>query len=252
MRTRARPLLGTLVAIRAEATDAAIDAAFEAIARVHRLMNAHSDAGDVAAINAQAWRRPVTVDAWTFRVLAMALRVGRASGGAFDPTLGRGATYEDIVLLPGRRVSLRRRARLDLGGIAKGFAVDRAVEVLKRSAALAGCVNAGGDLRFFGEAPQVARVRLPSEPSLSVALTTARERAFATSGSYFGGRHVDARCGRRLRLQCSITVGAASCMVADALTKAVAAVGPVPGLLARFRAQAYLVDGQGTIHAPRR
>jgi len=251
VRTRARPLLGTIVAIRAEATDAAIDAAFGAVARVHALMSAHSDAGDIAAVNAGAWRRPVTVDAWTFRVLAAALRIGRASGGAFDPTLGRGATYADVELLPDRRVRLRRRARLDLGGIAKGLAVDRAVEVLRRWGAPAGCVNAGGDLRFFGNTPQVARVRLPSAPSLSVALPAAREQAFATSGAYFGGTHVDPRDGRRLRLRGSVTVSAHSCMLADALTKAVAAAGRAPGLLARFRARAYLVDGRGTLHAPR-
>ena len=252
MKNRARPLLGTIVAIRADATHAAIDAAFKAIERVHFLMNAHSSAGDIAAINRTACRRPVPVHAWTFRVLAAALRISRASAGAFDPTLGRGATHEDIVLLPGRRVRLRRRARLDLGGIAKGFAVDRAVEALRRHGARAGCVNAGGDLRLFGRAPQVVRVRLPSEPSASVVLATARERAFATSAAYFGGMHIDARRGRRLRLQSSITVSAPSCMVADALTKAVAAAGPMPDLLARFRAQAYLVDGQGAIHAPRR
>lgn len=252
MRSRARALLGTIVAIRAEASDRVIDAGFAVVARVHELMNAHSDAGDLAAINAGAWRRPVAVDAWTYRVLACALRISRASSGAFDPTLGRGATYEDIALLPGRRVHLRRRARLDLGGIAKGFAVDRAVASLRRHGARAGCVNAGGDLRLFGGSPHTVRVRLPSAPSLCVALPAARERAFATSAAYFGAVHVDARRGRRLLLSSSITVSAPSCMVADALTKAIAAVGPAPGLLARFRAQAYLVDEQGAIHAPRR
>lgn len=251
MKTRARPLLGTIVAIRAEASDRAIEAAFHAVARVHELMNAHSDAGDIAALNAGAWRRPVAVHAWTFRVLAAALAIGRASRGAFDPTLGRGATYEDIALLPGQRVRLRRQARLDLGGIAKGFAVDQAVRRLRRLGARAGSVNAGGDLRLFGETLQTVRVRLPAAPELSIPLATATSRAFATSAGYFGAAHIDARRGRRLRLQSSITVSADSCMVADALTKAVCAMGPEPRLLRRFRARAYLVDARGALYEAR-
>ena len=66
-------------------------------------------------------------------VLRRAQAVSRASRGAFDVTLGRlGARYRDIALLPGRRVQLRRRASLDLGGIAKGFAVDEAFDSLGR------------------------------------------------------------------------------------------------------------------------
>lgn len=251
MNRRARPLLGTIVSIHADATPIAMETAFEAIARVHFLMNAHSDSGDLAAINRESWRRPVHVHAWTFRVLAMARAVSRASAGAFDPTLGRGATHEDVVLLPGRRIRLRRKARLDLGGIAKGFAVDRAVAALRRCGVQAGCVNAGGDLRVFGEASRTIRVRLPADPALSVPVATARERAFATSAAYFGGEHVDARNGHRLRLQSSITVSAPSCMVADALTKAVSAIGPQAGLLRSFGAQAYLVDERGAVYAAR-
>ena len=252
MISRARPLLGTIVSIRTDATEDAVSRAFAAVQRVHGLMSAHSIAGDLAEINREAHRRPVAVDPWTFEVLSRAVEVSAASDGAFDVTLGHaGASFRDVELLDGHRVRLRREARLDLGGIAKGFAVDRAVDVLRYSGATCGSVNAGGDLRIFGGSPQTVRVRLPCDPQLSVALPEVREQAFATSASYFGADLTDPRTGRPMGLQASVTVSAASCIVADALTKAVAALGPLPALLERFAARAFLVDREGNLYAAR-
>ena len=251
MTERARPLLGTLVSIRADGNESAVTSAFALVEQVHRLMSAHSDEGDLARINRLAHRHPVRVHPWTYRVLSMARAVSCASNGAFDPTLGRKATWRDIELLPGRKVRLARRARLDLGGIAKGFAVDVAVAALQKRGASQGSVNAGGDLAVFGKRPQLVRVRVPGDPRLAVPLARTRALAFATSGSYFSDELVDTRDGGALRLGHSITVSARSCMVADALTKAIAALGPQRALLARFAARAYLVDQRGTVHTPR-
>ena len=252
MINRARPLLGTIVSIRADAPEAAVRAAFAAIESVHRLMSPHSEIGDLARINRQAHRRSVRVHPWTFEVLGCARAVSDASAGAFDVTLGRlGASYTDVLLLPDRRVRLRRHAQLDLGGIAKGFAVDRAVDALRRFGAQSGSVNAGGDLRVFGDLPQTVRVRLPGAPSLAARLFEVREQSLATSGSYFGSLQEDPRCGRELCSDYSVTVCAPTCVLADALTKAVAAVGPRPRLLGPFRAHAYLLDRNGGLHAAR-
>jgi thiamine biosynthesis lipoprotein len=244
-------MLGTLVSIRTDGDESAVASAFALVEQVHRLMSAHSDEGDLARINRLAHGHAVRVHPWTYRVLRMARTVSRASGGAFDPTLGRNASWRDIELLPGSKVRLARRARLSLGGIAKGFAVDVAVAALQRRGASQGSVNAGGDLAVFGKRPQLVRVRVPGNPRLAVPLARTRARAFATSGSYFRDELVDARDGRALRIGHSITVGARSCMVADALTKAVGVLGPQRALLARFAAQAYLVDRDGTLHTPR-
>ena len=252
MISRARPLLGTIVSIRASAEERALVRAFGAIERVHALMSAHSERGDVARINREAHRRPVRVHPWTMEVLRCAHAVSDASRGAFDVTLGRlGASWEDVLLLPDRRVRLRRPAMLDLGGVAKGFAVDLAVRTLRRLRARAGSVNAGGDLRVFGDAEQMIRLRLPGAAAAAAPLFAMREGSCATSGSYFGSRQVDARDGSELCSDYSITVCASSCMLADALTKAVAAIGPQPGLLQRFGAHAYLVDRSGMLYAAR-
>ncbi len=252
MISRARPLLGTLVCIRADAAGAVVDDAFAAIARVHALMSVQDEESELARINREAHVKAVRVHPWTFEVLALAQRFARATAGAFDATLGhRGATYRDVLLGPGRRVALRRPARLDLGGIAKGFAVDRAVSVLRRHGATRGCVNAGGDLRLFGNAPQPVEVRLPSAPEQCVRIESTRYGAYATSAGYYQAEVLDPRTQRRLCADSSVTVTAASCAVADALTKAVAALGPVPGVLARFGASAYLLDKRGVLHAAR-
>ncbi|HEY3076504.1 MAG TPA: FAD:protein FMN transferase [Burkholderiales bacterium] len=251
MISRARLLLGTLVSIRADCSEDLLAAAFAAIERVHHLMNVHSSDGDLAHINREAHRRSVSVDPWTFDVLKKARAVSEASDGAFDITLGQfGACFADVELLAVNRVRLRRRARLDLSGIAKGFAVDRAVEALRRGGARSGSVNAGGDLRVFGKR-QTVRVRLPGAPQLSLALPLVREAAFATSGRYYGSHCHDPLTGAEVGGSWSVTVCAKSCVVADALTKAVAIAGPLPGLLRRFQARAFAIDGQGNLHAPR-
>jgi thiamine biosynthesis lipoprotein len=252
MISRARAILGTLVSIRADASESAMRAAFERVTKVHALMNPHGGDSDLELIRRAAHLRTVQVHSWTYQVLCLARLLWQASAGAFDVTLGAGgASSADLLLLGGNRLRSRRRLCIDLGGIAKGFAVDQAVAALRRAGATRGCVNAGGDLRLFGEAEQVVRVRLPGSPHLALPLVRARERAFATSGSYFGTLHTDVRSGKQLRADYSITVAAPTCMLADALTKPVAALGPRASLLSRFDANAYLLDGNGQLHASR-
>jgi len=247
---RARPLLGTIVSISADAKPAHVEAAFAAVERVHALMNFHSRDSDVARINRAGHRTSVRVDPWTFAVLAQAIRISRRSEGAFDVVVpGTGARHSDIVLETGCRVRLRRKASIDLGGIAKGFAVDAAIDTLEASGAKGGSANAGGDLRFFGVWEGPVRVRAPGAPATAVCLPPVRQRAFATSAAYFGARLSDPRTGRPSGLDWSVTVAAATCLVADALTKAVALLGPLGSLLKTFDASAFAVDADGQLHA---
>src|SRR6266581_5594224 len=89
---RARPLLGTFVEIRAAGAEAAkmqaaVNAAFQAVADVHRLMSFHEPDSDVSRINREARVRPVRVHAWTFQVLEAAVDMHRRSKGIFDVTV---------------------------------------------------------------------------------------------------------------------------------------------------------------------
>ena len=183
---RARPLLGTIVDVQARARDdvavaRSIEAAFAAIERVHRLMSFHDAESDVSRMNREAFVRSVIVDKWTWRVLHAAQEFARESDGAFDITVGRLlanwnylprqgsrcdsiSNWRDIVLEKNCAVRFRRRLAIDLGGIAKGFAVDRAVDALTEAGARAGLVNAGGDLRVFGLQEKAVRIRYPLDP----------------------------------------------------------------------------------------
>jgi len=273
---RCRPLLGTFVEIQAFGTNAAdleraVEAAFLAIAQVHRLMSFHDPESDVSRMNRDACYKRVRVHPWTWRVLKSAQEFSRNTDGIFDVTtaeqlvkwsylprcgaqFGR-SSWRDIILEAPGHVRFRRPLLIDFGGIAKGFAVDRAVEILKRKRVMAGIVNAGGDLRVFGPASQLVHLRHPAQPNRAAGAVRLRERSIATSGIYFARTKnrsrcvspmLDGRTGRAARELISVTVAAANCMMADALTKVVFAlrVQAAP-LLARYSADALVIEQDG-------
>lgn len=145
----------------------------------------------------------------------------------FDPVLpGEGSCWRDLVL-DDRRVSVRRRLRLDLSGVAKGFAVDRACDRLREAGAISGLVNAGGDLRVFGGGETIA---LSPRHSATPAAVWVEDGALASSdvaGStdeYGEPQHRDGRTAKAVHFG-FVSVAAPLCADADALTKVVLAVG---------------------------
>jgi thiamine biosynthesis lipoprotein len=273
---RARPLLGTLVEIvlRGESEPtlhAAAANAFDAMERVHRLMSSHSETSDVTRLNRQASRRTIAVDEQTWSVLDLARKVSAATDGVFDVTVGgrmmqqgmlprlaegpfdAEASFEHIELMGGSRVRFHRALAIDLGGIAKGYAVDRAVEVLGKWPGVTGWVNAGGDLRSFGADPVPVRVRDPYRPSQTAALAMVRNGAFATTARYSldsglstAGTLLDPRSSARPRGIRSASVRAASCAVADALAKSVFLLERrAASILPKFAASGFLIGRHG-------
>ncbi len=274
MLRRARPLLGTFVEISvcaARDADAwrAAEAAFAAVADVHRLMSFHESDSDVSRLNRHAHERAIEVDPRTWTVLRRARFFSRVSNGVFDCSVGGAllaldalprseralrpdarATFRDVMLLPGRRVRFRRPLAIDLGGIAKGFAVDEGVAALARSGADAGCVNAGGDLRVVGGRAWPIALRSAAGFAPLVAL---RDRALATSADTFAprGAIVDPATGRFRAHPKSVSILAPTCMDADALTKVVWLTnGPPPGLLEKLDARAIVLDGTASAVEP--
>jgi thiamine biosynthesis lipoprotein len=273
MRRRARPLLGTLVEVRADVADArrfdaAADAAFAAVAQVQRLMSFHDAGSDLRRIaRARAGER-VRLHAHTATVLRRALRWTRASAGAFDPACAPRAVaagwlpapadgsvpgvlpFEEACELQGRELRLRAPLWLDFGGIAKGYAVDRAVAALRRAGLAAGAVNAGGDLRVFGAQEETVLVRSPFDARELWPVAALRDAACATSASgAVAGRAEPAAPGSADAGSAprSVTVFAPTACAADALTKIVWLRGrDAAGLLRRARAHAFVIcaDGQ--------
>jgi FAD:protein FMN transferase len=273
---RARPLLGTLVEIDAAANrpaaalHCAIDAGFAAIERIHALMSGHDPGSELSRINRNACHQVQRVDAHTYRVLEAALEIAGLSNGAFDPCVARhleasgylprnerpvedSAGWRDIELLDGNGVRFLRPLRLDLGGIAKGYAVDLAVRTLQELEIDQIAVNAGGDLRIAGPQPRSVQLRHPQNPSRLAQTVTLRNAAFATSAAYYSrrlmrGREVSAliasHSGDPYVGNQSISVRANSCMAADALTKVVlfADAGIAERCLSACHAEAFVLN----------
>jgi thiamine biosynthesis lipoprotein len=156
-----------------------------------------------------------------------------------------------MVVEEGGRVTKRSEGWIDLGGIAKGYAVDAAIEALERAGVRSACVNAGGDLRVLGDVPFDISIRDPRDPVAMALSMSVRNAALATSGAYFS-RHlidgelrsalIDGRNAAALIDEFSVTVEAPTCMVADALTKVVAATRDAEHpLLARYAARARII-----------
>lgn len=271
---RARPLLGTFVEIQLETTDRAqadraFDAAFLAIEAVAKHMSFHSPMSDVSRLNAQAHLRPVRIHPDTWHVLQKACELAASSNGLFNiaiaPRLirwgylpdpfGRGKTEAvgqsaDIRFLAGHRIRFRRPLHIDVGGIAKGFAVDQAVTALQAQGIRRGSVNAGGDLRVFGRREPLW-IRHPRAPRRCTYLGDIHDQAAATSATYYSRRRRQGRIvtpligprGARVMAGQSITVIAKTCMMADALTKVAALAGAAAEpLLKRYDARVYCVS----------
>ena len=273
---RARPLLGTLVEIQATGAapparlHAAVDAAFAVVEQVQRRMSFHEASSTVSALNREALQRPLRIDAQTWVVLAAAQRLSRLSEGAFDIAVGASlrdwgylpaalpgpakppfeGNWTDIELLQDCHVRFHRPLLIDLGGIAKGYAVDCAIAVLRQAGVEGALVNAGGDLRTFG-APQAVHLRHPQAPVLAAHTLTLCDEALATSANYYSRRDtaagavaplLDPRRRRPWLGAASVSVRAADCMSADALTKVVLFAAPEAAerVLAAYGAQAYV------------
>lgn len=251
---RCRPLLGTYVEISIsdsgcrEFDEKVINEAFDEIELVQELMSFHDPASDLSKINSLAVKGPVQVHPWTYEVLSFAKEICAESFGAFNcaiaPELqswGKLPVFEidndqyvsnlySLRLLDGNFVSFDQPLKIDLGGIAKGFAVDVALDVLRDYDIKAGVINAGGDLGVIGRNSHPIYLRDSSNPEKVHFLGELCEGALATSGVYYSrsiGNPVHSAIvipgeGDSVIDEMNFSVIASSCMTADALTKPLA------------------------------
>jgi FAD:protein FMN transferase len=257
---RSQPLLGTFVVISTYGADrpalnTAVSAAFDEVRRVDALMSIHRADSELAFINAHAREKPQPVSEHLFRVIARALEIAAATDGSFDPTVGplvqrwgflwkeyRLPSSEELApllsLVDYRLVKLDHQNRtvafqrdgvtLDLNGIAKGFAVDCAIEKLRALGISNAMVRAGGDLRVIGAPPGqktwTVQLEDPSRKGCRRRLQL-RDAAISTSGSYENYFEIDGqryshiinpRSGMPVQGIAACTVIAPTCMESDA------------------------------------
>ncbi len=264
---RSIPVMGTVGEVAVVHSDArvaqrAIDEAFRELQWVDETMSRFRPESDIGRANRLAAAEAVPIDPATAEVLRAGLRWADGSDGLFDPALGRVAELWDVggrnALRPdaifgrfagaelhrqvvlsssaaGPRVRFRTDdVRLDFGGIAKGYGVDRAARRLRASGIEDALVNVGGDLyalgtRLDGE-PWRIGVRDPDDAAGVITTLAATDQAIATSGDYVrafthGGRRyhhiLDAHTGGPVESpRRSLTVTASTCMDADAAATA--------------------------------
>lgn len=257
------PVMGTIAEVAVRHRDEpwaqrAIDAALAELRQVDRTMTRFRPDSDVGRLNAAAGRGPVAIGADTRAVLAASVAWAGASGGLFDPCLGRatklwhaasrrepppagevgafaGGGLWRALDLDGERARLHDpRAAVDLGGIAKGFGVDAAARALRDHGVFHALVNVGGDLVAMGvgedDEPWRIGVRSPESASEVVHVLEVTDRAVATSGDYLqyfehGGRRyhhlLDPVTGApRATGMRSLTIEAPRCIDADAAATA--------------------------------
>ena len=274
--------------------DAAAAAVMDEMHRIDRAMSPHKATSELCRINREAARRPVPLSDEMYGLIARALAFSRLTHGAFDisyaavgqlydyrqrvqPTpaqLERARAlvgWQHLLLDPHHRTLrfAREGMRIDLGGFAKGHAVDRAAALLCRRGITSAFVSAGGDSRVIGSRvtssqdrrPWSVALRDPRRAGEVVAVLPLEDCSVSTSGDYEryfdhdGVRvhHViDPATGRSPQHVHSVTVLAADGLCCEALSKAVFVLGVQRGLAlveAQAGVDAVVVDAHGVLHA---
>jgi thiamine biosynthesis lipoprotein len=262
----------------------AFAAAIAEIVRIEKIMTTWDPASEVSRVNAAAGGGAVPVGGETFTVIAEAQHSSESSGGCFDITFetmhGLWKFDQDLDPHPPSAKDVRDRlkyvgyrhvhldpgaqtvriddphVRISLGGIAKGYAVDRASKVLQDAGLTAFYVQAGGDLYTHGTKPDgspwMAGIRDPRGPEGDYfALMPVVDHAFSTAGDYErsyivdGKRYhhiIDPRTGYPATASRSVTIWAPTALQADAVDDAVFILGPEKG-----RALVESLDGVGAV-----
>jgi thiamine biosynthesis lipoprotein len=274
----------TTPSVDGAATHAAFDAALAEIKRVEALMTTWRPDSDIGKVNAAAGKSAVAVTDETFAIVKEAVHASEISGGTFDitfqtlhglwkfdedldphpptdaaikarlPFVG----YKNIALDPAAKTIklAKNRTQISLGGIAKGYAVDRAVKVLEKAGLRSFFVQAGGDLFARGLKPEnkewSAGIRDPRGPENKYfAMLPISDHAFSTAGDYersyvVGGKRyhhiIDPRTGWPATASRSVTIWAPTALLADEIDDAVFILGPQKGL-----ALVESLDGVGAI-----
>jgi thiamine biosynthesis lipoprotein len=271
-----REVMGTFAHVVAVAADAktanvCIEAGFDRLRRVDDVMSDYKGDSQVSMVNREAFDKAVVVDDDLFEVLSIAAEYSKESNGAFDITVGpivqlwreaedTGRMPTEAELAPARskvgyqKLVLEEESktvsfavegmRLDLGGIAKGYAIDLAIEAMQKAGAVGGLVDVGGDVRCFGQPSDdkeswLVGLQDPSADDRLLLVLKLRDMAVATSGGYRryalieGKKYshiINPQAGQVADELISVSIIARTATAADALATAVSVLGREKGL----------------------
>lgn len=270
-----RPLMGTIVEITVCHTEEQqariiLQKAFEEMGRVENMMSLYKEGSEISQVNAQAFANPAKVSDELFVLIQESIKYSQMTHGAFDVTVGPlmplWPFYQNEIALPSEQrifealqsvgadklildpktktIRFKRpHMALDLGGIAKGYTVDRAIQVIKAEKVKCALVNAGGDLYALGRKPNGKKWRMgvqhPRRPNELICAFDIEDTAVATSGDYErffikdGKRYchiLDPHTGMPAAESVSVTIQAGNATQADALATGVFVLGRKKGL----------------------
>lgn len=288
-----RELMGTQVSVELWVDDKAagqrlMQEVFAEVRRLDLMMNPWNDASELARINRDAGQRPVAASPEIIAVVQKAKHYSELSDGAFDisfASVGQHYNYRDGVKPSEQMVAadlpnidfraielsagaskihfIRPELQIDLGGIAKGYAVDRGILILQKAGVKAAAIGAGGDSRILGDMgdrPRTVGIRHPRKPGEYVVLMPLADTAISTSGDYEryfeaeGVRYhhiLDPKTGVSAAAVQSVSILAPSAIDSDALSTTTFVLGVERGLALINRlpgVDAIIIDGQGKLH----
>ncbi|WP_379865308.1 FAD:protein FMN transferase [Marinobacter sp. M5B] len=272
-------------AVASEAGDAVL-ALFD---RIDRQMSRYREDSELSRVNREAANGPVEVSDSLFTVLQQALRISELSHGAFDISFGSigylydfrarqqpsdeelaeglaKVNYRSVVLDPSANSVrfLDEGVRLDLGGIAKGYTVDRGIDILKSFGIRHARLSAGGDLRLLGDKrgkPWIVGIRDPRSESRNAMVLPLTNVAVSTSGDYerffFDDNNervhhiLSPATGKPAKGVQSVTILGDDSITTDGLSTAVFVLGAAKGLEMVNRLKgidAVIIDEQRQVH----
>lgn len=251
-------LLGTVVEISCQdeskaAARAVINAAFKEVALIHHLMSFHDKDSDVSRLNGHPAGSTVTVNPRTVEVIRTAGEIARLTDGVFDITVAPelvsvghlpppaaacspspDASWRDIEIVADDAVIFHKPLWLDLGGIAKGYAVDRAFELCSSSGLKRCLVNAGGDIRVGEDITGMVKLDIPDGDAESTGCVELSGGSIASSCGWRNairhngevvGCHFSGVGRSKVDPTRFVSILAQDCVIADALTKVALALG---------------------------
>ena len=290
---REEAIMGTAIRVELWSEDradgeAAINAVMSEMHRIDHAMSPHKPESELSRINRHAAAGPVKLSEEMARLVSRALDFSKLSGGAFDITYAgvgqlydyrekvkpsdaeiaqavAAVGYQNLVLDTAARTLrfAREGVRIDLGGFAKGHAVDNAAAILARRGIKNAIVSAGGDSRVMGDhrgRPWTIAIRDPRRPGDVVAVLPLEDTAISTSGDYEryfehdGVRchHVlDPKTGKSPSSVHSVTILAADGLTTEGLSKSVFVLGVEKGMRlieSQEGVDAVVIDAAGQLH----
>jgi FAD:protein FMN transferase len=291
---RSQVLMGTLVEVTSVAPDNATAqrsaaSALSEIRRLEQLLSTWIATSDLSRLNAAAGRHPVKVSPDAMGLLKRSLDIATLTEGQFSIVIGPAieawnvneqpripseeelARLRPLIDLSGLQLNdrdgtaylARERMRVDVGGIGKGFAADRAMDAMRQAGALAGVIALSGDIKTFGEMPDghpfVFGIQHPREPSALIGRIALKNEAVSTAGDYErfferdGVRYhhiLDPKTLHPARGCQSVTIVAKEGVLADGLDTGIFAMGPERGMALIERladVEGIIVDSRGHI-----